>query len=229
MKPGTILSEVQLNAALKSVHKEFSDLGIWNPKVKTYHANVYLCNIPRINSVGFFMHDIGVKEYLLGYEKGSIYIPSVVLDTVFWINCYTLRDVVRHEYAHAFAHYYRRLIMRSAEFKKVFGGQYISYNPSEMEDDSYLTSYAKSMPMEDFAETFMVYVRRKGVLPKKYTNKKLILKWKFIVKVIKAIKTSSKINLGSSEFKVPTKKAIVKKNFQMKSFFKKVVNLKSFN
>ena len=229
MKPGTILSEVQLNAALKSVLKEFSALGIWSPKVKTYHANVYLCNIPRINSVGFFMHDIGVKEYLLGYETGNIYIPSVVLDTVFWINCYTLRDVVRHEYAHAFAHYYRRLIMRSAELKKVFGGQYFSCNPSEMEDDSYLTSYAKSMPMEDFAETFMVYVRRKGVLPKKITNKKLILKWKFIAKIIKAIKKSSRTSLGSIEFKVPTKKAIVKKNFQMKSFFKKVVNLKSFN
>jgi hypothetical protein len=229
VKPGTIISEGQLNSALKSVHKEFIELGIWNPKVKTYSANVYLCNIPRINSVGFFMHDIGIKEYLLGYESGNIYIPSIVFDTLFWNNRYSLRDVIRHEYAHAFAHYYRRLIMRSTEFKKVFGGSYLSPNPTEMDDDAYVSKYAKSMPMEDFAETFMVYVRRKGVLPKKITNRKLILKWKFIAKIIKAIYKSTKTKSGFSEMTIPTKKVIVKKNFQMKSFFKKVVSLKKFN
>ena len=229
MKPGTIITEIQLNSALKTVYKEFIELGIWNPKVKAYHANVYLCNIPRINSVGFFMHGIGVKEYLLGYETGNIYIPSIVLDTIFWNNTYTLRDVIRHEYAHAFAHYYRRLIMRSAEFKKVFGGSYLSFNPSGMKAGAYITDYAKLMPMEDFAETFMVYVRKKGVLPKKYTNKKLILKWRFIGKTIKAISKCSMKNLENGFYKVPNKKVIVKKNFQMKSFFKKVVNLKSFN
>jgi hypothetical protein len=229
VKPGTIISEGQLNSALKTVHKEFIDFGIWNPKVKAYQANVYLCNIPRINSVGFFMHGIGVKEYLLGYEAGNIYIPSIVLDTIFWNNTYTLRDVIRHEYAHAFAHYYRRLIMRSAEFKKVFGGSYLSFNPSGMKADAYITDYAKSMPMEDFAETFMVYVRRKGVLPKKYTNKKLILKWKFIGKIIKAINKSSMKSLDTNFSKVPNKKVILKKNFRMKSFFRKVVSLKSVN
>lgn len=228
MKPGTIISEAQLNSALKTVHKEFIELGIWNPNVKTYNANVYLCNIPRINSVGFFMHEIGVKEYLLGYERGNIYIPSFVLDTVFWNSCYALRDVIRHEYAHAFAHYYRRLILRSAEFKKVFGGAYLSYGSSEMEDGSYLTSYAKSMPMEDFAETFMIFVRRKGVLPKKITNRKLILKWKFIAKIIKAINKSAKTKSGNTVMTIPTQKVIVKKNFQMKSFFKKVIRLKTF-
>jgi len=229
VKPGTIISEAQLNSAIKTVHKEFIYLGIWNPKVKAYHANVYLCNIPRINSVGFFMHGIGVKEYLLGYEIGNVYIPSIVLDTIFWNNTYTLRDVIRHEYAHAFAHYYRRLIIRSAEFKKVFGGNYFYFQPTNMDDDAYVSHYAQCMPMEDFAETFMVYVRKKGVLPKKYTNKKLILKWKFIAKTIKAINKSSKVRSGSSELQILTKKVIVKKNFQMKSFFKKVVSLKSFN
>jgi len=229
VKPGTIISEGQLNSALKTVHKELIDLGIWSPRVKTYQTNVYLCNIARINSVGFFMHGIGKKEYLLGYEKGSIYIPSVVLNTIFWNNTYTLRDVIRHEYAHAFAHYYRRLIMRSAEFKKVFGGAYLSFTQAGMDDYSYLTEYAKEMPMEDFAETFMVYVRKRGLLPKKITNKKLILKWKFIGKIIKAINKSSKLRLGSSELQILSKKVIVKKNFQMKSFFKKVINLKSFS
>ena len=229
MKSGTIISEDQLNAALQSVHKEFSALGIWNPKVKTYQTNVYLCKIPRINSVGFFMHDIGKKEYLLGYETGNIYIPSVVLDTIFWNNTYTLRDVIRHEYAHAFAHYYRRLIMRSAEFKKVFGGNYLCFQPSNMVDDAYVSQYAQCMPMEDFAETFMVYVRKKGVLPKKYTNKKLILKWKFIAKILNEVKKTSKNQLSNRELKIERKRVIVKKNFQMKSFFKKVINLKSFS
>jgi two-component system sensor histidine kinase RegB len=51
----------------------------------------------------------------------------------------------------------------------------------------------------------------------------------FIGKIIKAISKSSKIRSGNSELRISTKKVIVKKNFQMKSFFKKVVNLKSFN
>jgi hypothetical protein len=229
MKAGSIITESKLNSALKSVHKEFSDLGIWNPNVKIYQADVFLCKIPRLNVAGFFMHNAGVSDYLLGYETGNIYIPSVVLNTVFWTNTYSLRDVIRHEYAHALAHYYRRLIMRSAEFKKVFGGNYLHFQPSDMEDDAYITQYAQSMPMEDFAETFMVYVRRKGVLSKKHTNKKLILKWKFIAKIIKAINKSSKGNFSKNELKITRKKVIVKKNFQMKSFFKKVVSLKSFS
>jgi hypothetical protein len=39
--------------------------------------------------------------------------------------------------------------------------------------------------MEDFAETFMVYIRRKGVLLPRYTNRLLKRKWKFVERVIK--------------------------------------------
>ena len=54
-----------------------------------------------------------------------------------------------------------------------------------MEDAAYVSDYAKTMPMEDFAETFMVYLKYKGKIPKSFTHKKLIAKWSFIKRVIK--------------------------------------------
>ena len=53
-----------------------------------------------------------------------------------------------------------------------------------MEDEAFLTEYAKTMPMEDFAETFMVFVRRKGIMPSTIKNTKLKKKWNFIAKKI---------------------------------------------
>jgi phosphoribosylamine-glycine ligase len=39
--------------------------------------------------------------------------------------------------------------------------------------------------MEDFAETFMLCLKWKGKLPKKFTNNQLIKKWNYVENVIK--------------------------------------------
>ena len=98
----------------------------------------------------------------------------------FWQNRGSFRNVIRHEYGHALAHYYPELIQHSKSFEKIFGGNYYNDEPTQMERAAFISTYACTMPMEDFAETFMVFVRRKGIIPTNILNKKLQAKWKFI-------------------------------------------------
>lgn len=190
MKKGQIITHEQTTAASISVQGELHAIGLWHEECRLLEVEVYWCPLPQItmyDALGFFTHGASTLDRLLGYEAGHIYIPAFVLSHFFWQSRGSLRDVIRHEYAHAFAHHHPKLIIKSKEFESVFGGNYYSEAPSEMEDAAYLTEYAKTMPMEDFAETFMIYVRKKGVLPSTFNNKKLIRKWKFIAKAIKQI------------------------------------------
>jgi hypothetical protein len=73
--------------------------------------------------------------------------------------------------------------IRSKEFNSVFSGHYYANKPSKVYDSaSYVSSYAQTCPMEDFAETFMVYVRRHGK-PLKNMNERLEAKWRFILEL----------------------------------------------
>jgi hypothetical protein len=66
-----------------------------------------------------------------------------------------------------------------------FGGSYYSEHKKEMPAEAYFTDYAMEYPCEDFAETFKLYLKWKGKLPKKFTNKKLISKWNYVANAIK--------------------------------------------
>lgn len=190
VKKGTIISHKQTTSAAFAVQDELKIIGLWHQECHLINVEVYWCPLPQIrmyDALGFFLHGSSRMDRFLGYEEGHIYIPAYVISHLFWQSRGSLRDVIRHEYAHALAHHHPKLIIRSKEFVQVFGGKYFSEEPSEMEDGAYVSEYAKTIPMEDFAETFMVYVRRKGILPSAYTNKKLMRKWKFIAKIIKQI------------------------------------------
>lgn len=76
----------------------------------------------------------------------------------------SLRDILRHEYAHAIADTHRGLF-RSARFADAFDAAHESSVGWEFDPDVFLTEYAATCPSEDFAETFMFYVRHGGVLP----------------------------------------------------------------
>lgn len=190
MKKGQIITHKQTITASNSVQDELYSIGLWYEESRLLEVEVFWCPLPQItmyDALGFFTHGTSTMDRLLGYESGHIYIPAFVLSHFFWQSRGSLRDVIRHEYAHAFAHHHPMLIIKSKEFESVFGGNYYSEEPSEMEDEAYLTEYAKTILMEDFAETFMIYVKRKGVLPNRIKNKKLRRKWKFIAKIIKQV------------------------------------------
>jgi hypothetical protein len=184
LKKGKIISYKRTNSAAIDVQRELQAIGLWHAESELFNTEVYWCPIPRVNNYGVFFHGTDRLQGMLGYKTGHIYIPGIVLANIFWQHMHSVRDVIRHEYAHAFAHYYPKLIIRSKEFESVYGGKYYSSVPSQMEDEAYVSDYAKTIPMEDFAETFMVFVRRRGVMPKSMKNVKLKKKWKFIAKTI---------------------------------------------
>lgn len=50
-----------------------------------------------------------------------------------------------------------------------------------------MSGYAATSPMEDFAETFMIYVRSMGELPERYDNAAIRRKWAFIRRLGKSV------------------------------------------
>jgi len=185
MKKSPIIKLSKLNSALYDVQNEFYRLGLWNEGSPLTEIEIYLCSFPRVWTAGLFYHYESSWTKIRGYYEGNMYISKyTLLDYLYKDKYNSVRDLVRHEYAHGFAHHYYDLIEIKA-FEKAFGGNYDSGIKSKMPVDAYFTSYARVFPMEDFAETFKMYLKWKGKLPKKFTNKQLIAKWNFVASVIK--------------------------------------------
>jgi hypothetical protein len=184
MKKNILISLRQLNRAIYDAQNDLYRVGLWYEGAPLTEVEIYMCPLPRLQVRGLFYHGENAWSKLAGYYEGKMYIPSISLAHLANTQYDSLRDVIRHEYAHAFAHHYPQLIFKT-EFSKVFGGSYNYEKPSKMHPDAYASEYAKTIPMEDFAETFMIYLKRKGKMPKLYTHKKLIAKWRFVDKVIK--------------------------------------------
>lgn len=167
-----------------AVQDELMNAGFWNAKSRLPRAEVYWCALPQITmpgALGFFVHQTSWFDSLLCFEAGHIYIPKWVLLHGPWQRRGSLRDVVRHEYAHAIAHYYPALIQRSARFRTVFCGRYFDNSHEiRMSKHDCISSYAETQPCEDFAETFMFYLRHKGRLPVEFTSEAIKQKWQFV-------------------------------------------------
>lgn len=105
---------------------------------------------------------------LIGYERAS------------------LRDVLRHEYAHAVADTHRGL-MRSRRFTAAFGRSHGSEVASDYDRRAHVTRYAASSPGEDFAEVFMKYLKHRGRIPKRFRHPAIQRKWGFVRALARAI------------------------------------------
>jgi hypothetical protein len=185
----SIISLKQINSAASVVQDELFKVGLWFEGSKLAETEIYWCALSPLSLIdanGFFTHCVSPMQKILGFELGHIYIPSFVLSQKIWQKRGSIRDVIRHEYAHSLAHRYPKLISKS-DFKKTFGGDYFSNDPIKMEKKAFISKYARRMPMEDFAETFMVYVWRNGLIPPTIKNVRLIKKWQYLDRLINLI------------------------------------------
>ena len=122
-------------------------------------------------------------------STGDISIPRVSLARLshIWRGGYTsLRDVLRHEFAHAIADTHRGLF-RSAFFSDSFGAGHHWDFEWEYDPEHHVSEYAATAPGEDFAETFMLYIRHGGRLPEWHATRPIERKWKFIRLLSEAI------------------------------------------
>mgnify|MGYP001237383869 CR=1 FL=1 len=107
-----------------------------------------------------FVYDRGVGGIakLAGFREGVIYLPRNA--PISRRRGETLRDVLRHEYAHALA-WVRPSFVRGRWFRETFGARYDEKWDERpvFDPEAYVGEYATTSAKEDFAETFMVCVR----------------------------------------------------------------------
>jgi hypothetical protein len=162
MKRGPSISFAQLQAAYNDVQRELAAAGLWHEGSRLQRTEVVWCRQPPPDlwdAKGFFVNDTHRVYRTFGCEPGHIYIPSRVLDGG-RDHAGSLRDVLRHEFGHALAYYYPGPVRRSRAFVAAFGAGYdmVWIDPPEDPAD-FVTDYAMTSPMEDFAEAFMVWLR----------------------------------------------------------------------
>ena len=129
---------------------------------------------------------------------GNIHIPMVYNGfdwRLRWTDKDSANDVLRHEFGHALADRYRGALKKGSLFRKAFDGTY-GENPTRATDsgdweDDYVSKYATDSTQEDFAETFMFYLKHKGKIPAKFAKKPAIRKkWKAVAKIIRRVAAS---------------------------------------
>jgi len=130
----------------------------------------------------------------MGYtapDDRDIHIPAVFPKGLFpqlWEERKIL-DVIRHEFGHALADRYREFF-RGGAFKAAFGNNYGRYKirASGNWEDRHVSPYASTMTQEDFAETFMLFLKHKGKIPVRYRGRQVIeKKWMAVARIIKQI------------------------------------------
>jgi hypothetical protein len=112
---------------------------------------------------------------VLGYRSGVIYVPPNP-PVQAHVPGGTLLDTLRHELGHAWAW----LDLRHVDgpwFRETFGARYhAEWAPGEQpafDPDAFVSDYACCAPKEDFAETFMFFLRYRRSLDRFRSRKRL--------------------------------------------------------
>ncbi len=101
----------------------------------------------------------GIRGFI-GFEPRVIYIPMNAA-VVAYSPGGTLTDVIRHEFAHAW-YWLDAKHVDGPWFRKAFGARYqdtTAVAPETYDSSNFVSEYATTSAKEDFAETFMTYLR----------------------------------------------------------------------
>ena len=176
-----------MERAFNKVRRELEDMGLLFDgsrldKVDCYYEGFTIGGLyGSVGAMGFYDPDKNDK---------AIHIPAVFPMALFpWWDGREILDVIRHEFGHALADRFRKLF-RGAIFKEAFGGGYGEkkvFDGYEWERGC-VSAYAATCTREDFAETFMLYMKYKGKLPARYRGKRSVeKKWKAVARIIRIV------------------------------------------
>lgn len=165
-------------SALYCVRRELKAFGCFTTEVA--NLNVYQTSV----SIAY-----GYQQY---HESGDIVIPRVSVSRL-WDNFFggdyvSIRDIIRHEYAHGIAHCHPKMVS-IVSFDKTFQGDHDFGKGSGYDEEHHVSSYASKNPCEDFAEVFMYFVKYRGKIPPMFSGLPVIeKKWRFIETMCKKLK-----------------------------------------
>jgi hypothetical protein len=168
MKKIYVVTMSQLTISVRDVERELERFGFWDEKLAS--VEVYL--VPLGYAYGW--------QYYGG--DGSICIPAMSLCKLgdLLVHRYSsLRGVVRHEFAHAFADTHSKLIT-NRKFTNAFGADHDVETSMPYDPESHVTFYSSKNSSEDFAEVFSLYLKHNGRLPERLRTKTITKKWRFI-------------------------------------------------
>jgi len=167
------------------------------------HENVLV--IEELEAHGFYDQAMAMVEVYLAFAGDAfgwqnyggdshINVPAISLSRLSALigrEKASLRDVLRHEYAHAVADTHRGL-MRSRKFTQAFGGSHSSEKSVEYDRKVHVTAYAAVNPGEDFAEVFMKYLKHGGRIPVRFRTPAITRKWGFVSDLGSAMRSGRK-------------------------------------
>ena len=177
----------EMEKAFNRVRRELEDRGLLFEGSRLDKVDCYYEGL----SLGGLAGCVGIMGFYDPDKKDkAIHIPAVFTAGLFprWDGREIL-DVVRHEFGHALADRFGKFF-RGEIFKGAFGASYGEKKVFDGEDwsDEHVSAYASSMTQEDFAETFMLYLKHKGRMPVKFRGKRAIeKKWKAVARIVREI------------------------------------------
>jgi hypothetical protein len=163
MRRGQPITFRQLQSAYTDVQRELERAGLWHQRGRLINTQVVLCKLPPPDfwdAAAFFVREVNYVYRAFGCEPGHIYVPKWIWRLKRGQYRGSLRDILRHEFGHALAFHYPGPICRTRAFAAAFDARYDDPWPEPPQDPAnFVTEYAMNSPEEDFAETFMVWLR----------------------------------------------------------------------
>jgi hypothetical protein len=171
-----------VDRAFHIVRKELCELGLLEKDVYLDGIDLVISALPGFGTCGW-VYDVGVDAWrgLWGFQGGTIYVPRD-LSIHNRRPGMTVLDVIRHEFGHAW-YWQNPGFFRGRWFREAFGAGYqdewetqtmcAEYRAAMKREavfrrsayyGDYVSPYAMTMPKEDFAETFMCFLRNRNSL-----------------------------------------------------------------
>ena len=184
----------QMTDAYNEVRDDLIGLGILWRGSKLDKVECYYESIAPIAALKGWMGYFSFKDH-------DIHFPSLYLPFGWLTGSVGEKDsasnVIRHEFGHALADQYPAALKKGGLFREAFGGVYSDKPAPDIDPDNWefycVSPYAATETREDFAETFMLFVKYKGRIPAQFKGKPVIVKkWKAVAEIVKRVAAATR-------------------------------------
>ena len=181
------VSQTEAFRAFDAVCRELRDVGLMKRggELEGIECMWHPEEIGSVGVLGCGLSDFATEGY---YWNRTIHLPA----WGFWFGSADgIRNVVRHEFGHAVADVYRTELDR-AVFRRAFGAPCGRRSVARFRrnwEETCVSKYASKNTEEDWAETFMLFVQRKGRMPARFRGLPDVeAKWDAVGTILESIR-----------------------------------------